>query len=176
MVIWFRVCLPTILCQKTETPPFSLVFPTTFFGVFVVFEKKSSPYYSSLNLPPYFPKTPVVPIDWWISHLTSQKPPWLVVGWLVSNRKAEAEGCVCHRFLRIGLGSVAGTACSAVAFSGDLDLAGGGGLRVLRFFGGEGKRDEMGWMWKEMMFQEMGCFFCFEFWHMIRTRRCGRCM
>eukprot|EP00434_Breviolum_minutum_P027777 symbB.v1.2.024565.t1/scaffold2335.1/size81964/3 len=38
--------------------------------------------------------------------------------------KAEAEGCVCHRFLRIGLGSVAGTACSAVAFSGDLDLAG----------------------------------------------------
>ena len=60
-----------------------------------------------------------------------------MVGWLVSKsrRKAEAEGCVCHRFLRIGLGSVAGTACSAVAFSGDLDLAGGGGLRVLRFFG-----------------------------------------
>ena len=104
-----------------------------------------------MNLPPYIPKNPG---GWWLVG-------WLV-GWLVSKsrRKAEAEGCVCHRFLRIGLGSVAGTACSAVAFSGDLDLAGGGGgLRVLRFFGVKVKGMRWDGCEKEMMFQAMGCFF-----------------
>lgn len=86
-----------------------------------------------------------------------------MVGWLVSKsrRKAEAEGCVCHRFLRIGLGSVAGTACSAVAFSGDLDLAGGGGLRVLRFFGVKVKGMRWDGCEKKWCFKQWDVFFLF---------------
>lgn len=167
---------PPFCVKKQKHHPFHWCFPPLFSGFSLFSKKKSSPYYSSLNLPPYIQKPGG---SRWLVNLPPYIPKnpggWWLVGWF-PNRKAEAEGCVCHRFLRIGLGSVAGTACSAVAFSGDLDLAGGGGLRVLRFFGGEGKRDEMGWMWKEMMFQEMGCFFLLWILTYDRTRRCGRCM